>query len=57
MPAVVYDTVFHTYGKPDGQTATFVVLVVGTFTVKFSVATESQPTEFTNVAVYVPDTL
>jgi uncharacterized membrane protein len=39
------------YGNADGQTATFVVLVVTAFTVKFNVATESQPAAFTKVAV------
>ena len=47
----MYETVFHTYGKADGQTVTLVVLVVGALIARFNVAIESQPTEFTNVAV------
>jgi len=54
VPGAACDTAFHTYGYADGQIATFVVLVLVAFVVKFNVATESQPTEFTNVAVNVP---
>jgi uncharacterized membrane protein len=57
VPGTACDTVFQTYGYADGQIATFVVLVVTDLTVKFNVATESQPTELTNVAVYVPAVL
>ena len=39
------------YGSADEQTAVSVVLVVGAFTVKFSVAIESQPAALVNVAV------
>ena len=36
---------FHTYGKADGHTAIFVVLVVGAFTVNTKVGIESQPVD------------
>jgi hypothetical protein len=45
VPAVLYETVFHTYGKADGQTVTLVVLVVGALIARFNVGIESQPVD------------
>ena len=51
MPAALYGVPFQVYGKADEQTVTLVVLVDVALIARFNVATESQPTEFTNVAV------
>ncbi len=53
-PAAVNILPFQVYGNDDGQMLVFVVLVTTELTVKFNVATESQPTEFANVSVKVP---
>ncbi len=54
VPGAVWDTVFQTYVYAYRKIATSVALVLTALVVKFNVATESQPTEFTKVAVKVP---
>src|ERR1700761_7579645 len=54
VPAIGYELPFQLYGKADGQMLIFVVLVEVAFCVKFKVAIESHPTEFTKVTEYVP---
>ena len=54
MPAVVKVCPFHVKGNSAEQVLALVVLAFMGFTVRLSVAVESQPAEFDSVAEYIP---
>ena len=54
VPAILYGVPFQVYGNAAEQTEIFVVETVSFKTLRFKVATESQPAAFVVLKVYVP---